>query len=988
MILKKGIATIQSKYFFQLIERRCPLKKKILSFSLIIAILISLFLPVLSAGATSNRKIIRIAYTDDGPLLSYAHNNYHGYVVDYLNEISRYTKWDYEFVPCSWSEAMDMLKRGSVDFVPNAQKTPEREEEFLFSKNYLIEDESIIYTRDSKDLCYEEFNAFDGLTFGFLKDTIQPDFFEDYAKQHDFSYEARFFNTSTQMLDAFENQEIDAFVDDAFTLYPDFKIIGKFASSSCYFMSGKSNSETMAQLDAAMDDILKNDPVYPFEIYRQYFSGLTTSSQPLFTREEKNYIEEAGQIAIGCYTQFIPYSFQDENGTYQGVIPYLIDEIAKASGLDLVPTPIDTSRPPTEQFTGELHLIAGVGLSQDIMRDNRLHFTDQYGTETTYVVTKKGSFYNSLDNLHIALPSAYHYVSQYVKSHYPTSTLVYYDTPEECLDATVSGETDIALLNACIADYWLVRPCYKTLQTDYRMSITEPSVILADSQTDEILLSILNKTLDQLSQQEIQQSIDEIIFENQYQYTLADTVTANKSELIMAGLVLLFLVLSISYFARKRVKYKAAQREKELFRIKAETDSLTGLYNTDTFYERTKERLSGAKPDAYFIAVTDIERFKIINDIHGYDEGDRLIRFIGSALKRLADPHNGLCARLSGDQFACLLPTTIDVEKAFVQPLLDQLEQYPLNTRIAACIGIYHIHDLSLPVFMMCDRARLACISVRGKFNTHVAVFNDIQRTRLLQEHEIVNEMTHALDDHQFHLYIQPKNNLCTGNVIGGEALVRWVHPEKGVLSPGLFIPIFEKNGFITKLDLYILEQTCQTLDRWRKEGKDIIPISVNISRIDFYMPSLVDTICDLCHKYDIPYRYIQLEITESAYFEDMKFVVRQLQLLQERGFSILMDDFGSEYSSLSMLKDAPVDILKLDIRFLRNTGDASRGNKIIRSIVELAKELGIDLIVEGVEDEEQVSFLRSIHCEAVQGFYFSKPLPLSEFETYLEAHS
>ena len=150
-----------------------------------------------------------------------------------------------------------------------------------------------------------------------------------------------------------------------------------------------------------------------------------------------------------------------------------------------------------------------------------------------------------------------------MKSHYPTSTLVYYDTPEECLNATVSGETDIALLNACIADYWLVRPCYKTLQTDYRMSITEPSVILADSQTDEILLSILNKTLNQLSQQEIQQSIDEIIFENQYQYTLADTVTANKSELIMAGLILLFLLLSINYFTRKRAKYKAAQREKE-----------------------------------------------------------------------------------------------------------------------------------------------------------------------------------------------------------------------------------------------------------------------------------------------------------------------------------------------------------------------------------------------------------------------------------------
>ena len=964
------------------------MKKKILSCSLILTILLSVFLPVLSANASSGREVIRIAYTDDGPLLSYAHNNYHGYIVDYLNEISRYTRWDYEFVPCSWSEALDMLKSGSVDFVPNAQKTPEREAEFLFSSHYLIKDESIIYTRDSRDLCYEEFDAFDGLTYGFLKDTIQPEFFADYASQHGFTYQAKFYNTSTQMLEAFENQEIDAFVDDAFTLYPDFKIIGIFSASPCYFMSGKGNSETMAQLDAAMDAILADNPVYPYDIYKQHFSGLTTSSQPLFTREEKNYIESAGQISIGCYTRFIPYAFQDENGDYQGVIPYLISEIAKQSGLDLVPTPIDSTLPPTEQFSDQIHLVAGVGLSQDIMRNDQLQFTDQFGTETTYVITRKGSFYNNLENLHIALPSAYHYASQYIKSHYPSSTLIYYDSPEACLDATVSGKTDIALLNSYVADYWLTRPCYETLQADYRMSIHESTVILADEQTDEILITILNKTLAQISQQELQQSIDEILFENQYQYTMGDFVTANKAELFLTGLVLLVILISVNFITRRRTKYKTAQREKELFRIKAETDSLTGLYNTETFYEQTEQILSLSAPDEYFIVVTDIEHFKIINDIYGYEEGDKLIRFIGTTLKELAEPYNGLCARLNGDWFACLLPTTMDIEKDFADPLSDRLTHYPIDTRITACMGVYHIHDLALPVFMMCDRARLACVSIQGRFDTHVAVFDDTQRARLLQEHEIVNEMTDALSAGQFQLYIQPKNNLCTGNAIGGEALVRWVHPEKGVLSPGLFIPIFEKNGFITKLDLYILEQTCRTLDHWRSIGKEMIPISVNISRIDFYTPSLVDTICALCQKYDIPYRYIQLEITESAYYEDMKFVVQQLFVLQELGFSILMDDFGSEYSSLSMLKDAPVDILKLDIRFLRNTGDASRGNKIIRSIVELAKELDIDLIVEGVEDADQVEFLRSIHCEAVQGFYFSKPLPLSEFESYMEAHS
>ncbi|MGN0169770.1 MAG: EAL domain-containing protein [Lachnospiraceae bacterium] len=961
--------------------------KKFISTLLTVVAFFSLLSPVCFSEASVNEQVIRIAYTDDSPFLYYSNNNYQGYVVEYLDEISRYTHWDYVFVPCSWSEALDMLDNGAIDFIPNAEKGLFLEEKYIFSKHYLIKDESIIYTKEDRDLCYEEFDAFDGLTFGFLRETLQPEFFDGYASDNHFTYHKKFYNSGDEMLEAYNANEIDALVDDAFTTYPDFKIIGEYAPTVSYFMAARSNKEKMALLDHAMDTIAAKNPTYAYDIYKKHFSGLVTSSQPLFTREEKDYIENAGELRVGCYADAKPYSFQDENGNYQGIVPYLIRQIAEKSGLNLVPTTLDASRSSAKQLNGELDLIAGVVLSKDLLRSDQYQYTDSFSSEVNYIIMPENTFINSLDGTSLALPKASTYFAQYIKSHYPTCALKYYETITDCLDSVVSGETDCALLDSYVADYWLDCPRYHSLQTNFHMSITEPTVILADSSTDEILISILNKTMDQISQQELQNAYDEIVFENRYQYTLEDFVQEHKKDLFFLAALTLVILIALGIITRRLDHLKAEQREKELLRIKAETDSLTGLYNIDTFYEHTKERIENAEPDSYFIVITDIEHFKIINDIHGYGAGDELIRFIGSALKELATPYDGLCSRLSGDRFACLLPTTIDVEKDFAKPLQTKLDQYPLDTRITACMGVYYIHDLALPVYMMCDRARLACVSAQGKYDTHVSVFDDAQRTRLLEEHTIVNEMAEALASGQFRLFIQPKNNITNGNAIGGEALVRWIHPEKGLLSPGVFIPIFERNGFITKLDLYILEQTLITLDRWRKEGKKLIPISVNISRVDFYMPTLVDKICALCEKYRIPHDYLQLEITESAYFDDMKFVVKQLVALQKKGFHILMDDFGSEYSSLSMLKDAPVDILKLDIRFLRNTGDATRGKMIIRSIVQLAKELQIDLIVEGVEDEDQIEFLRSIHCEAVQGFYFSKPLPLEDFETYLKTH-
>ena len=248
---------------------------------------------------------------------------------------------------------------------------------------------------------------------------------------------------------------------------------------------------------------------------------------------------------------------------------------------------------------------------------------------------------------------------------------------------------------------------------------------------------------------------------------------------------------------------------------------------------------------------------------------------------------------------------------------------------------------------------------------------------RLEREQEIINEMNHALEAGQFCIYLQPKYDLEKSMLCGAEALVRWIHPEKGMVSPGEFIPIFEKNGFIAKLDYYIWEMVCKQLQIWMKQGMQPKPISVNVSRVNLCNPQIVDRITELTKRYEIPPELFQLELTESAYMDNPVVMKQVIKKLRSNGFTILMDDFGNGYSSLSILKDMEIDILKIDMSFFGDSEIPGRGENIIASVVRMAKWLNIPSIAEGVERKDQVNFLRGVGCEFVQGYYFARPMPI-----------
>ena len=435
---------------------------------------------------------------------------------------------------------------------------------------------------------------------------------------------------------------------------------------------------------------------------------------------------------------------------------------------------------------------------------------------------------------------------------------------------------------------------------------------------------------------------------------------------------------------RHRLENTIRLRETASIANRAEKDDLTGLYNKQFFMEKATSVLKKNPQENYVLLCFGVEHLKLVNDTYGTEMGDKLLCYLADLLRE-ASHGEGVCSRFTADMFYALLPDRGRHASDDFKPWIDRIEEFPIEMDIKIHCGVYEITDRTVSVGVMCDWAQLAAEKNRGKYDTNVTLYDDSIREKLFEEHFVTSSMTSALEQQQFQVYYQPKYDLHTEMVAGAEALVRWIHPERGMLSPGLFIPIFEKNGFITKLDHYVWERACQDIRSWMDRGLPPVPVSVNVSRADIFNPKLPEILEGLIKKYDIPIRYLHLEITESAYTDNPAQIISVVGELHDYGFIIEMDDFGSGYSSLNMLAELPVDVLKLDMRFVQSESVNTSGRGIISFVISLAKWMKLSVIAEGVETAEQIISLRSMDCNFVQGFYFAKPMPREAFEAILQ---
>lgn len=439
-----------------------------------------------------------------------------------------------------------------------------------------------------------------------------------------------------------------------------------------------------------------------------------------------------------------------------------------------------------------------------------------------------------------------------------------------------------------------------------------------------------------------------------------------------------------SILARSLSNY--AGERSSLFRFlieQSEIDSKTGLYNKNRFCISARKMLD-ENPGIKFVLIRwDVDGFKVLNDVFGVVEGDRFLIKVGDYYRH---NHSDMMVygRWNADHFVVCMPleefTGNHVAEKFPEMFRDFRSDYHVNIRM----GVYVIEESWIDVSLMCDRANLALRSIKGSYTRRVAFYDDSMREEMIENQVIVNEMTSALANGEFVIYLQPQFNYSTNSLHGAEALVRWKHPIRGLISPGKFVPIFEKNGFITHVDQFVWEEVCKLQRHWLDEGRKIVPISVNVSRIDIANIRLSEHFAALLQKYKLPASCIRIEITESAYMDNPELLISAVKSLRAQGLNVEIDDFGSGFSSLNTLKDVPVDMLKLDMKFIGNGIDDPRSGSILSSVVRMSSWLHLPCLAEGVETKSQADYLKSIGCLYMQGYYFARPMPVEDYEKIL----
>ena len=409
-------------------------------------------------------------------------------------------------------------------------------------------------------------------------------------------------------------------------------------------------------------------------------------------------------------------------------------------------------------------------------------------------------------------------------------------------------------------------------------------------------------------------------------------------------------------------------------------DGVTGLYSKEFFYRAVEDAFATEKCAAFDMVCCDIENFKALSDRYGERNCDRLLHDLATELSNvMPDCVDG--GRIGGDIFAFLIAHQERGWERALGPAVDKVPFANLNVKF----GIVENVDSGLPVAQTCNRAMRALETVKGLHGNDIAYYDDELHQRQIMEQAIRDSMETALEEMQFSVSYQPKYDV-RDNVTGGaEALVRWQHPEMGAISPSVFIPLFERNGFITKLDLFVWEEACKEIKRCSELGLPVVPISVNASRLDFDTPDLHERVAELADKYGIDYALLHIELTETAYSDNPEAVTGMLRSLRSLGFSAELDDFGAGYSSLVSLNTLPLDVMKLDMSMVHLAAELN-DFRIVESTIKLAQTLGLKTVVEGVETAEAAQRVREMGCDMIQGYYYSKPLSQQEFERYLAA--
>lgn len=961
-------------------EKRVLTKAAALILAVVTALSATLFVSEAYADARYSSKVTCRVGSNRlfGSFLS--PGSYSGAAYDYLSLMSKFSGDIYDYDNDTPMGLFRKLRGAAIDVIPCVTESEleiyGQNSGIMLTKRQLLPKFSAIYINADKDMGSVDYNNVDELSkleIGYLSEE-RPKFFDD---DYNFIFEGfenttfRAFADETSFYNAFRSGMVGAVVKDSFRAWNNEKIALRTSPEPTYFAVRSFDTRLAEKLDDAVGEIQLNYPGFGSELYSKYVlrSGFQVN---VYSAQASQYLKTHGSVRIGFNTGSEMINvYNSKTGRLEGLPGYIINLLFDEVGLDYeIVTFSDRSLCIKALKRNEVDLIYG-GISSYNLNEEGLCSTSSVMRQPIVFLSRPGTEISNSPK--IAITSENDEIRHCIETYYQTAEITLFATDADAVKAVRNKKYD-----------FMCTGCYNALALQENGNpdlgiIKVLSSYMNESfgcrSKDNALREVIDCGLNKIS------SNDPIFGKNDFFYfsQLVNEQTKQESNrnILLWVLIAVLAVVGVLFCVRVG------------FRTRTDVDVVTGGRNKQSFFTDSQKAIKKSNPANWMIAVFDIDKFKFINEHLGYDEGDNMLRRM---YKVVLDniKNDEVCARTSNDNFALTLHNSgnQDIERR-LKKIFDDFEEinsryvtYPVLfsagvCRLDLCMGKYGVVNFNFAI----DRCNIAKKSIKNMHTNEIAFYDGMIRQKALREKDYENAMPQALKDGEFVCYLQPKYGTKSRHIEGAEALIRWDSKEFGFVVPNNFIPIAEKNGFVTELDFFILEEVCKAMRRWLDSGLTPVVVSVNQSRRHLTHEDYIFKLRELVDRYEIPYEYIELELTESVFTDNADLMLHVMQKLHDVGFQLSIDDFGSGYSSLNMLKDIPADVVKIDREFFSGTVNSTKGRMVISSVVDLARALDMKVISEGVETLDQVEFLEDIECQLIQGYFFSKPIPIPDFE-------
>lgn len=936
----------------------------------IIPLLSLLFMTIVWSGQTVSAQeeptIIKVGYT-----LNYATLKApivvgnEGYGYEYLNRIFEYVDGDYEleFVYCEWTDVMSMVETGEIDIFGPITYTEYNAETYLYTEESFGDNFIFLSTLDENIANYDNYDSIDGATIAVQANNPNEYMLYEFLEENQLEAEVVYF-TENDYEKAMEEQGYDLCLCSSLQTFNNLTPAVNLGNTEFYYVTNYDNADLIEEIDQAMQEIDAKEYMYQEKLYLEYYD-YSILSDTYITEEEQLLLQEQETYYVGVKDIYGAVCSKNEDGEFEGIAIDAMEMIADIAGIEYVFVEITEDMKADELENLDFSL-----LTYD--EEERRNTTKSNAfCELPYVLVERMAEEGEiLDSVGI-LP--YYGITEISQEGYLFGReIIEYDNLADMQDAYNKGMVDSIIITT--SNMNLVRGDF--IASDFIVTYLDMSLNLClvyeDGYSEE-KVAIFDKIIAQLDETAIQSSV--------LTYSTSEDTVLSMREILrefpyaIPGTIIALAVMTISFillFANRKKNY--------LYQL-LNYDRLTGLSSGHKFENDVYEILSHNAEEHYAIVTIDIDHFKYVNDVFGYEIGNIVIQKVGGCISKIA-PHALAVARNSSDVFMVLIKQEVpksqvleftDEEK---NKLFSELRPYIGDTyKLSFSIGVFDIVDRNLDINFMIDCANMARLQGKSFAHTTINRFDsDMNHKRLLAT-DLITNMVKGITDHEFVVYYQPKVRLDTRKIVGAEALVRW-YKNGTLIPPNDFIPLFEKNGFIGNLDLYVLEEVCIFIDKYPSTPI----ISVNLSGVTIVKTNITDSILEMVDRYKIPHEKLEFEITETAFIENFEQVVHSLEILRTNGFTISMDDFGVGISSLSRLKKIPIDILKIDREFIWDSVNNDKDEKIVKNIINLAKDLDLETIAEGIETDSHEQMLLEMDCEMGQGYKYSRPLPEAEF--------